>query len=343
MAHRLKERFAHALIEASRNGELGRAVQRVSSHRSSDHKDNDISTIVPSRSIMQDSTSLSNEKFEAMWQKVVANSIVQEIIQAEADSLELHSAMMTPDSECWEYEADSVEEKEVDFELKFQDIVRRPFQPAPAGQSSLSTVPAALESSPYLRPIRPEGRARNARARRRRKSKRAAEDSAPVEPQELQTKSTPSRQQPTGKSKLAGDMPEWLLREAKAASEIIPTHGLVAPPLGSRVGAIPCGLRPTEDLNMYSRRVELPWKQKPKGLHRGRKHRPPWQDPNDNRSVSPAPRSLSPSRSPIRLPKLAGEQKINEWRESMVNSAMSLARSCDVPLGLLPKAGTFVL
>lgn len=140
---------------------------------------------------------------------------------------------------------------------------------------------------------------------------------------------------------------------------VSPPRRAVSPPRipDSFAGANP--VKRPDHLDMYSRPIYPPSQQRQRPPPRAPKHRPPTEaypmaiPERGERHIVPAPDCPGQpagkyfgvghtGTTHISLPPLAEEEKIRAWRENMVNSVLCLARTSDVPLGLLPKTGSKV-
>lgn len=151
--------------------------------------------------------------------------------------------------------------------------------------------------------------------------------------------------------------PEWLTREAnkarldisRAQARDLPQALNFAPQMMPQPPAPRDCDKPSLNLGMYENPAEMPWHLQRRRHHRGLRQ----QARSHAGSTKSSKRSAATGSSSTfdrgtgfeshdaseKLPKLVDEEKIQSWRENMVASAMSLARTCDVPLGLLPRSG----
>lgn len=312
---------------------------------------------------------------------LVALGIVRDLLDGETRRFELREATATPDAgPAWEVEADYGESP--DLTRDSEDDLPDPLAgaPIPAVPSSHSGISPALAASPYASPHQPEGRPRRHRRRGDRRHKPPGVRVTCLKPPDHQEVLLPAPacrwsvqpppappplfQQPFPPGKVDSvppvPMPEWLLREARCAKAVEfeprpPPWPRPSPPSappggrgsGALGGAIGSANKPSEHLDMYSRPVELPWKPRQRPQPRGMKPRPPWQDAN----VGPIPErgerhfheAVGGAGESLVLPKLPEKDSLHAWREHVVNSALCLARTSDVPLGLLSKTGALAI
>lgn len=168
--------------------------------------------------------------------------------------------------------------------------------------------------------------------------------------------------------------PKWLTREAnKARVDILRSQKMDSP---QSMDMRDLEDRPSVNLRMYKSPMEPPWRQQRAKPQRGQKqtvssnsgsvkthggsssstaaatgfssvisdrgHSSVISDRGlatmSENTFSGSEMMPNLSRSQM-LPKLVDEEKMEAWREAMVASAMSMARTCDVPRGLLLRTG----
>lgn len=245
----------------------------------------------------------------------LARRFVQDVM-ADAGA---YSSCGSESSDClaWEVQAPSEMDNSEDGSPN-HSIAKRSRSPL----GSMDNIPAHFFSSPYAAVVAPEGKPRRGKNKRKQRPGPGFRACCmrPPDHQEVLLPSLPHQFSPPPPSVLPTfhqpyspgkiivppmPMPEWMVREMSKATE----GPMPLPPPGCAYSG---GSRPQGHLNMYSR---PPWEQVPRPAFRtGAAH-----SEDARRQVE--------------------EDQYRTWRENMVNRAISLARTSDIPRGLLPSMG----
>lgn len=312
--------------------------------------------LVLTREILSHSSRVSEEN------EGVASAFVQDLLEA--------ASLLCEDEEP---EGDEPQAWEVEPPDESQELT----SPAPG----IPPAGSALAASPYAVGLLPEGKPRHRKTKRR--PPWDGYRVSCLAPDHEKVPSPPNRQclaplpPPPALDNVPdvkpSPMPDWMLQEARmleasrCSQPPPPSCSRGGPQLWPQPPSPPMvlhlqpGIKPSMDLHMYSGRRE-------RTLPRGQKHytrarsinslASPLQGDQASGHVTGnfcwggRRRQFQTSADyhgqleggePFILPQLTTEDKIRAWREHAVNNALCLARTCDVPLGLLPKMGALAI